>query len=116
MGFRSFPCCCQGCDGFYEYNCHILFSGSGVTDSYFIGNAGLVTAFIKNTGPCRLTLLLQNSPNAHEFIDDPQRLELDPGQTGYLVPYIFSKYIRVSAAAEGPGSLCLWLQTQNNSC
>ena len=78
-------------------------------------NARTITIFVKNTGASPATFFLQNSPNGLDFIGDPQLLELEPNETGYLVPYIFSKYTRIVGQGAEPSTAYIWVQMQNHS-
>jgi len=121
------PCCHRPCmnhsqgasaieGDFYESTVLLQVpSGESFTDVFPTHNARAVTMFAKNTGENPVTIFLQNSPNGLDFVDDPQRLELAAGKTGYLVPYIFSKYTRAVAQSTQEASVRLWTQIQNHS-
>jgi|GEM_PF-3292718 len=101
---------------FCEYTATLrIRAGENFTDVFPAGDARVVTVFIKNTGEHPLAVSLQNSPNGQDFIDDPQRLELEAGKTGCLTPYIFSKYIRVAAQSGKTGAAVIWVQMQNHT-
>lgn len=99
---------------FREYTAGLsAASGEAATDVFLTYAADSVTVFAKNTGEAPVSVSLQNSPDGLDFVDDPQQLELAAGQTGYLVPYIFSKYIRARVQSDGAGSADIWVQMQN---
>jgi len=114
--------CCRNCraenaaaqHGFCEYTLTMRLG----TDPLYSGvfptmDAKTVTAFVRNAGGGPVVAYIQNSPNGCDFLDDPQRLELAGGQMGYLVPYIFSKYMRVVLTGPPGGSARLYFQMQN---
>ncbi len=74
--------------------------------------ATIITIFVKNIGYHPIAVRLQNSPNGLDFTDDPQLLSLDAGETGYLIPYIFSKYMRLTAISEEGSAMRVWAQMQ----
>lgn len=78
-------------------------------------NAHTITVFVKNIGDSAIKAHLQNSPNGVDFINDKQLLELKPGEMGYLVPYIFSKYLRLAVVGRKCGRAKVWAQMQLNS-
>jgi hypothetical protein len=82
------------------------------TRTYPTQNARTITVFVKNTGGNTIRVHLQNSPDGTEFVDDPQILELAPGETGTLVPYLFSKFIRAVIEATEESSAFIWFQIQ----
>lgn len=84
------------------------------TRTFSTQEAREITLFVKNVGGGPITAHMQNSPNGVDFVDDPQQLALAAGETGYLVPYIFSKYMRVAASGTAAGYARVWFQMQNN--
>lgn len=78
----------------------------------WVQNVRTLTVFVKNTGASAIKAYLQNSPNGSDFVDDKQLLELGEGELGYLVPYIFSKYIRLAVIGCGHGKARVWFQMQ----
>ena len=112
-GFAPGPSAASG--NFFEYKTLLpVHAGENSTVSFPTANARIITVFAKNIGMQPLTVSLQNSPDAINFTDDPQQLQLTAGQTGHLVPYIFSKYTRVKANSDQPGSVFIWFQMQND--
>jgi hypothetical protein len=108
------PSVISGC--FSEYTAQIkIMSGEGFSANYLTKNARAITIFAKNTGESPIVISLQNSPNGLDFSDDPQKLDLIPNETGCLVPYIFSKYTRVTAKSAQTGAARIWFQMQNHS-
>lgn len=89
--------------------------GQGFSETLETEQAETVTVFVKNLGSGPLAAFLQNSPDGADFVNDPKLLELESGQIGYLVPYIFSKYIRAAIQSEGGGTAQIWFQIQNRS-
>lgn len=101
---------------FCEYTSLLqISSGKSYTDNFPTDNANAITIFVKNIGPNPITVSLQNSPNGLDFTDDPQQLELAVSKTGYLVPYIFSRYTRVVAQSTQASTAYIWFQMQNHS-
>jgi hypothetical protein len=91
-------------------------NGSAATRFIQVSLAQTITVFIKNTGMSPITARLQNSPDGTEAIDDPQEITIFPGETKFLVPYIFSRFLRlVIAGAEG-GCARVWFQIQRRCC
>jgi hypothetical protein len=90
-----------------------ITTGESFSNFFPTNNARAITVFAKNVGEAPVTVSLQNSPNGLDFVDDPQKLELVAGKTGYLVPYIFSKYMRVVARSVETGTVRIWAQMQN---
>lgn len=86
------------------------------TRTILVQTAQTITVFVKNTGDCGLKAFLQNSPNGIDFINDKQMLELEKGDMGYIVPYIFSKYIRLGVAGVKGGKAQIWVQIQHSCC
>lgn len=114
MNDRRCNCCWQDMylGGFREYTQALHADAGAAYSAVFPTMEALtVTAFVRNMGADPVTAYLQNSPNGCDFTDDPRTVELQPGQMGYLVPYIFSKFMRV--ALLGSGSACLYFQMQN---
>lgn len=102
-----------GC--FCEYKCTMQISSAETYSASFpTQHAREITVFAKNTGETPVVVRLQHSPNGLDYMDDPQQLELSADQTGYLVPYIFSKFTRVAASCAESGSVQIWFQMQNN--
>lgn len=100
---------------FCEYTALLqIVAGESYTDNFLTHNARAITVFVKNIGENPITVSLQNSPNGLDFTDDPQQLELSVNKTGYLVPYIFSKYTRVVAKSAQTGAAHIWFQMQNH--
>ncbi len=80
---------------------------------FYTGLSKTITFFAQNLGKSGVTVHLQNSPNARVALDDPQELEVLPGQTVDLVPYKFSKFTRMVAEADKRHiALKIWFQTQ----
>lgn len=90
--------------------------GMNYSNNFPTKEARTITVFIKNTGESPIVASLQNSPNGLDFTQDPQQLELEADQTGYLVPYIFSKYTRVVINGNQAGTAFVWFQFQNFAC
>lgn len=87
--------------------------GGGYAQNVLIAQAQTVTAFFRNEGSAPVEVWLQNSPDGISFIDDPQRRTLSSGELESLVPYRFSKYLRVAYSADQVGCLRIWVQMQN---
>jgi hypothetical protein len=81
-----------------------------------IQNAHTVTVFVKNIGDAPIKAYLQNSPNGADFVNDKQILELEAGDIGFLIPYAFSKYIRLAVTGRRCGRAQVWVQMQQNCC
>lgn len=62
-----------------------------------------VTVFMENTGNDAIVFSLAISPDSAAFINDPQSVALQPGETGALTPYLFARYLRVIAT--GPSRI-----------
>lgn len=101
-------------DGFYAESTDSLVICQGKAETRFIliANAQRVTVFIKNTGCSSISAWLQNSPNGTDTVDDPQVIDLAPGEIKALVPYIFSRFIRLVAAGQDGGQAFVWFQIQ----
>lgn len=92
-----------------------ISTGDSFSTNILTKNARAITVFVKNAGNNPIVISLQNSPNGLDFTDDPQQLELNADETGYLVPYIFSKYTRVVAKSAHTGAAHIWFQMQDHS-
>lgn len=79
-------------------------------------SAHTITVFVKNIGDFSIKATLQNSPDGVDFVNDKQILELEKGDIGYIVPYVFSKYIRLAVAGRKCGRAKVWVQMQLNCC
>jgi hypothetical protein len=79
----------------------------------FSGISDTITFFVYNNSNEDITVHLENSPNAIQHVDDPQKICVHPDQTIDIVPYKFSKFIRLVANSERGKIDCkLWFQTQ----
>lgn len=80
---------------------------------FFSGLSKTITFFVENIGCSEFTIHLENSPNAIQHVDDAQRITVHPGETVDIVPYKFSKFIRLIAHSDNRNvALRLWFQTQ----
>ncbi len=80
---------------------------------FYSGNAETITFFIINTGLDPVQIHLENSPNAIVHIDDAQRTCVQPNQTVDIMPYKFSKFIRLVASSHQRKVNCrIWFQSQ----
>ena len=83
------------------------------TNTITTASARTISVFIKNTGPLPILANIQNSPDGCTFVDDPQILNLGAGETGVLVPYHFSKRMRIAIQSEiGQSEAKIWFQMQ----
>lgn len=101
-------------DGFFAESTDSLVIRQGRAETRFIliGSAERVTVFVKNTGQSPISAWLQNSPNAIDTVDDPQVIDLAPGEIKAVVPYLFSRFIRLAAAGPDGGQAFVLFQIQ----
>jgi len=90
----------------------IICNGSAATRFLMVSLAQTITVFIKNTGTSPIMARLQNSPDGIETVDDPQVITVCPGETKFLVPYIFSRFIRLVIWGPNGGCAHVWFQIQ----
>lgn len=84
-----------------------------VTPWFYSGISQTITFSIYNTSDEDILLHLENSPDAEVISDDAQKLKVEPGKTVTLVPYKFSKYIRLVMRSGCQKVACkVWFQTQ----
>ena len=78
-----------------------------------VQDARTITVFVQNTGQNPLTAYLEVGPDGSAFMEDPQRLEVQPGEMGAVTPFLFSRYFRVAAWSASRGSANIFVQMQN---
>ncbi|WP_227020255.1 DUF6385 domain-containing protein [Sinanaerobacter chloroacetimidivorans] len=77
-------------------------------------SATMVTVFLKIYGEGSLEASIQNSPDGINFINDIQNLKLEDDEMGTLVPYLYSKYMRIAMKCTKPSTkVKIWFQIQN---
>ncbi len=106
----------------YPDKCHIFFSKELLLTTYskqiispwfFTGLSQTITIFVQNLGANQVNIYLQNSPNAHQTVDDAQIITVNPRETVDIVPYKFSKYLRLVADSnQTKVAIKMWFQTQ----
>jgi len=90
----------------------IIRHGWAVTRFISVSLAQTITVFIKNTGTSPMTAQLQNSPDGNDTVDDPQVITICPGETKFLVPYIFSRFLRLAITGAEGDCARVWFQIQ----
>lgn len=109
----------QSCykSSFYEQEL-IVSSTQGRSKSSWIltKNSQVITFFIKNSLTYEITVHLENSPNARDFLNDTRMITILPGKISLIMPYAFSKYTRVAVTSDHHCILAkIWFQTQRVS-
>lgn len=83
------------------------------THSVYTFSARNITIFIKNMGNAPIQVHLQNSPNDLDYADDNHILKVAGGKVKTLVPYIFSKHMRLACiGGSGSCSAKIWFEIQ----
>ncbi|WRS27884.1 DUF6385 domain-containing protein [Oscillospiraceae bacterium MB08-C2-2] len=107
-----YPRC--GCEIFFEKELELHgFAHRAQSPWFYSGRSQTITFFVENLGSREINIHLENSPNANSVVVDPQCLCVKPGQTVDIVPYRFSKFIRLASVSDDNRIVCnLWFQTQ----
>ncbi len=103
--------------GLFEERCFTLEGTAQVEHTPAVETAlsQTNTFFVQNLGESSVLVQLQISPDGILFIDDPQIITLESGQTQALNAYRFARYMRAAAmtlGAHGSMRVRLWYQSQ----
>ncbi len=104
----------QSCSSFFDKELNISIYDKSIESPWFYSALSqTITIFAQNNGSNKITINLQNSPNAKLFVNDPQEIVIIPKQTVDIIPYKFSKFIRLVANSTNNNiNLKMWFQTQ----
>ncbi len=105
----------RGCRSFFEKELLISsFRDRAASPWFYSGDSSAITFFIENLTHDEIHIHIENSPNRENIVDDAQTLCIPPRCTQDIVPYKFSKFIRVTGITERHSRIAykLWFQTQ----
>ncbi len=71
-----------------------------------------MTVFVKNHSDGSVRVSAQYSPDGRHYVSDGQVLDLEESEFGYLIPLIFSRYMRLAVSGTRPGRAEVWFQLQ----
>lgn len=99
---------------FYEKELVLSSLKSFIMSPWFlIKDVNMVSFYIKNLSDGDIVAKLQNSPNAEDFTNDVQTIDIVPSDTNVIVPATFSKYVRIVLHSRNKSIAAkVWFQAQ----
>lgn len=83
-------------ESFYEKTITVNQSGqTAYTSNIDYSIFSICTVFVKNNGGATCTATLENSGNGVNFVTGSETVTIAPGATQIVIPYYFSKYMRI---------------------
>ncbi|MEA4841969.1 MAG: DUF6385 domain-containing protein [[Clostridium] symbiosum] len=104
---------CKGMT-FFEKKISVSSSGNNAVSPFFLtANATTVTFCVSNLGDYPIVVSIENSPDARNILEDPQRIEILPNVMGVIIPTYFTKYVRIRVTSNYNGiGTEVWYQSQ----
>lgn len=105
-----------GCKGktFFEKKISVSSRENSAESPFFLtANATTVTFCVSNLGNDPIVVSIENSPDARNILQDPQRIEILPNVMGVIIPTYFTKYVRIRVTSVYNGIVSeVWYQSQ----
>jgi len=108
---KIFPC---GESIFFEGRVRLFsYMHSQKSPWFYSGISDTITFFVHNKGDHDVVVHLERGPDSTKIVKEMQEMRIHPGQTVDIVPYRFSKFIRIVASSEKRRIDCnVWHQAQ----